>query len=261
MGKQDLIEEIADEKVSAIAKYRNFFVGQDGVSGLLKYELAAWLARGTPGALGYWLRSSLYSRMCGQIGAGVQWGQNVALRHASKMQIGANSAFDDECILDARGAARGEFVIGESVLVARGSTLLAKSGFLRIGNHSTFGSLCYIGSAGGISIGEHVGVGGHCYIGGGRYRGGDLDTPILRTPSYSEGPINIGDGTLIGAFVCILDGATIGKGCLIGAGSVVREDIPDYMVVTPHQRLVMVPREETKAEVQEASPPQRDEVG
>ena len=40
-------------------------------------------------------------------------------------------------------------------------------------------------------------------------------------------PVSIGDGSWIGARATILPGVTIGRGCVIAAGSVVREDCPD----------------------------------
>jgi len=46
-----------------------------------------------------------------------------------------------------------------------------------------------------------------------------------------EKKIRIKEGTWIGANVTILPGITIGKCCLIGAGSVVTKDVPDYTVV------------------------------
>jgi acetyltransferase-like isoleucine patch superfamily enzyme len=42
--------------------------------------------------------------------------------------------------------------------------------------------------------------------------------------------VRIGAGSLIGMHVVILPNVQIGKGCVIGAGSVVRCDIPDYCV-------------------------------
>lgn len=40
-------------------------------------------------------------------------------------------------------------------------------------------------------------------------------------------PVSIGDGSWIGARATILPGVTIGRGCVIAAGSVVRKDCPD----------------------------------
>lgn len=46
-----------------------------------------------------------------------------------------------------------------------------------------------------------------------------------------EGKIRIREGTWIGTNVTILPGVIVGKCCLIGAGSVVTKDVPDYTVV------------------------------
>lgn len=49
-------------------------------------------------------------------------------------------------------------------------------------------------------------------------------------PHFKE-KISIGDGTFIGARCSILPGTTIGKGCIIGACSTVKGNIPDYSIV------------------------------
>lgn len=41
----------------------------------------------------------------------------------------------------------------------------------------------------------------------------------------------IGEGTFVGMHSTILPNVTIGKGCVIGAGSVVTHDVPDYSIV------------------------------
>lgn len=54
-------------------------------------------------------------------------------------------------------------------------------------------------------------------------------------PEYSDvikyGTIEIGENSFIGTRSIILPGVKIGKNCVIGAGSVVNKDIPDYTVV------------------------------
>lgn len=57
----------------------------------------------------------------------------------------------------------------------------------------------------------------------------DILTPILKQPIKNIGEVVIGEGTWIGENTCII-GAKIGKHCVIGANSVVTEDIPDYCV-------------------------------
>ncbi len=44
-------------------------------------------------------------------------------------------------------------------------------------------------------------------------------------------PIHVKEGSSIGARAVILPGVTIGKGSIVGAGSVVTEDVPDNAIV------------------------------
>ena len=44
-------------------------------------------------------------------------------------------------------------------------------------------------------------------------------------------PIEIGDGTWIGAGATVLGGVTIGSGCIVAAGAVVVKDVPPNTVV------------------------------
>jgi len=243
--KSQVIEDLAAQRKSAIGKYQDFFVGKQCFPELLKFELIAVVSLSRSGALGYLLRKALLPRLIGKIEGGVQWGRNIALRHPYKMEIGEGAAFDDECLLDARGVEKGEFRIGKNALVARNSAIQAKTsgGFIDIGNGCSIGNNCTLTSAGGIRIGAHVGLGGHCYVGGARYQTDNPDIPMLKQPMYSVGPIEIGDNCWIGAGVRILDGVQVGSGCIIGAGAVLRENVPQNTVVTPHQKLVMLRRE------------------
>jgi len=48
---------------------------------------------------------------------------------------------------------------------------------------------------------------------------------------YTRGSVEIGSYTFVGAKSVILPGIKIGKGCLIGSGTLVTKDVPDYSVV------------------------------
>lgn len=48
--------------------------------------------------------------------------------------------------------------------------------------------------------------------------------------STTKGPIIVEDDVWIGYRVTILSGVTLGKGCVIGAGSVVTKDVPPYAI-------------------------------
>ena len=47
---------------------------------------------------------------------------------------------------------------------------------------------------------------------------------------FSPGPVSIGDGSWLGIKVAVMPNVSIGKGCVIGANSVVTRDVPDYHI-------------------------------
>jgi acetyltransferase-like isoleucine patch superfamily enzyme len=59
----------------------------------------------------------------------------------------------------------------------------------------------------------------------------DPKTPIRLQGIRAEGII-IKDDVWLGTGVRVLDGITIGKGSIVGAGAVVTKDVPDYAIVT-----------------------------
>jgi acetyltransferase-like isoleucine patch superfamily enzyme len=48
---------------------------------------------------------------------------------------------------------------------------------------------------------------------------------------YTRGSVKIGPFTFVGARSVILPGVTIGKGCLIGSGTMINKDVPDFSIV------------------------------
>lgn len=243
LQKDDVREEVSGDQ-GAVREYQDFFVGNRKLSSLFGYELAHILAAHVPGAPGYVLRKLLMVPLLGNAGEGIQIGKGVTFRHPGKISIGDQTAIDDLCVLDARGVETGEFRIGAEVLIARGTAITAKTdhGVVEIGDHSTIGKNCILSSSGGIQIGEWVGIAGDCYLGGGRYRTERTDAPMMKQELYTEGPVVIGDDCWIGAGARVMDGVTIGRGSIIGAGAIVREDVPEQTVVAPNQRLAQMPR-------------------
>lgn len=58
----------------------------------------------------------------------------------------------------------------------------------------------------------------------------DASTPSYLDNRLNTKPVHIGDGCWIGNNVIILPGVTIGKKCIVGAGSVVTNDISPYSI-------------------------------
>ena len=59
----------------------------------------------------------------------------------------------------------------------------------------------------------------------------DLDIPIGDQGTTSAQPVRIREGSWIGANVMILPGVTVGRGAVVGANSIVRDDVRDRVVV------------------------------
>lgn len=232
LRKASPMADLQDERKSPLRKYADFFVGRRGLWPLLEYELYTALGSMCPGAFGYLARQVLYKRLLGRCGGGVQFGRNVALRHPGKMHIGAGTAIDDDCLLDARGVSDGGFVIGDRVLIARACLIQSKSdaGTIAIGDDCSIGGQSTLSASGGIRLGRYVMVAGQCYIGGGRYHTERSGVPMMKQGIYSRGPVVVEDDVWVGAGARLLDGVTVGEGAVIGAGAVVSKDIPPYAI-------------------------------
>ncbi len=224
--KDQVLEQLQEEG-SALAKYQTFFVGKPGFWPFLRYEFATSLAGGFPGAGGYALRKALYPGLFGQTGRGVNFGRNIILRCPPRINLGGGVAIDDNCTLDARGAAQeGGLSIGDNTLLARDVIAVVKQNHLIIGKSGSIGSQTTLSAVSGIRIGDHVIIAGQCYIGGGRYRT-DLDAgPMVLQGLETRGEVVVGNDVWIGAGARILDGARIGDGAIIAAGAVVNGDVP-----------------------------------
>lgn len=79
-------------------------------------------------------------------------------------------------------------------------------------------------------IGENVMIAPHVMLAGGYHNTSRTDIPIMLQGDGSKGPIIIEDDVWIGANTVIMDGVTIGKGSVIGAGSVVTKNIEPYKI-------------------------------
>lgn len=119
--------------------------------------------------------------------------------------------------------------VGQGVRLVS-SVKIHTSGPVHIGDHAFIGHEgLLVGGDAPIEIGPHVGIAPRVCIVTGTHKI-DLDTPSIAGEGYSA-PITIGEGCWIGASVTILGGAEIGEKCVLAAGAVVTENIPEYSVV------------------------------
>ena len=100
-------------------------------------------------------------------------------------------------------------VIGERCNIGRGSSIVARCG---------------------VVIDDFVTTGPNVYITDHNHTYDHIDIPITRQWP-AESPVRIKRGSWLGAGVTVLPGTTIGENVVVGAGSVVRGEIPDHTVI------------------------------
>jgi virginiamycin A acetyltransferase len=105
------------------------------------------------------------------------------------------------------------------------------SGDFHIGSGSFINSGCVFYTGNGIKIGRNVAIAANCTFAPTNHEYRNPDVPIVRQGFMpSRGGIVVGDDVWIGANSVVLDGATIGEGCVVGAGSVVSRALPSYSI-------------------------------
>jgi maltose O-acetyltransferase len=101
---------------------------------------------------------------------------------------------------------------------------------LSIGEDTFIGHQVFIGGYAGskITIGDNVDIAPRVVVNSGTH---EIDMLGAHSAgALTGGEINIQDGAWIGANSTILSGVTIGRKAVIGAGSLVCHDIPDFTI-------------------------------
>jgi acetyltransferase-like isoleucine patch superfamily enzyme len=99
-------------------------------------------------------------------------------------------------------------VIGDRCLIGRGSSI--------VGHRF-------------IEIGDDVWTGHNVHITDMNHDYTDVDLPIS-VQNQPEAPVRVGSGSWLGHITVVLPGVTIGDHVVVGAGSVVTADLPDFSV-------------------------------
>lgn len=107
-----------------------------------------------------------------------------------------------------------------------------------MGEHSSIGPYGYVGCSGRITIGKNVMFGPKCSLFAENHNFSDLDVSI-KSRGVNQKGIMVEDDCWIGSNVTILDGVTIGKGSVIGAGTLVTKDIPAGSIVVDKRNKTM----------------------
>ena len=100
---------------------------------------------------------------------------------------------------------------------------------LILGEKVFIGRNTYLGVYKPVRIGNCVLIGAYSYLISANHNFERRDIPI-REQGFSGAPIVIEDDAWLGTHVVVLPGVTIGRGAVIGAGSVVTCDVPAWQI-------------------------------
>jgi acetyltransferase-like isoleucine patch superfamily enzyme len=168
------------------------------------------------------MRKVLMRALCKSVGDDLQVAPSVVLKHPETMEFG-HSVF-----IGAQAIIQGRF-----------------DGTCRIGNHAWIGPQAYF-DARDLVLEDYVGWGPGAKVLGSSHTGIPLDVAIITTPLVIK-PVVVGFGADIGMNASLLPGIHVGAHAIVGAGSVVTHDVPDYAVVAGCPARVLYFRQATDA--------------
>lgn len=216
---------------SAFGKYRALCYGDVPFWKVLRSELLMLLFGYLPGALGLGLRGLFFPCLFGACGRKVVFGRDLTLRHAHKIRLGDGVIVDDHAVLDAKGEGNTGIAIGDGVYIGRNTIVYCKGGDITIGDRANLSSNCQVFSSNSLTLGSDTVVGAFTYLlSGGSYDYTDARKFSEQSGMETRGPLTIGPNGWLSARVTVVDGASIGEHCVIGAGAVVTTPIPAHSV-------------------------------
>lgn len=160
-------------------------------------------------------------------------GKRVSITYRYKVSFGKYMTLHDGVEIDA--LSKDGIIFGNNVSIGKNSFIRCTAGLqkigigLTIGDNVGLGSNAFLGCWGGITISKDTIIGERFTAHSDNHDFKDTSI-LIRHQGVKKMPIYIGEDCWIGSNVIILGGVKIGNGCVIGAGSVVTKDIPEYSV-------------------------------
>ncbi len=150
------------------------------------------------------------------------------------LQVGPRCFIDDYVTIYAHPGAEGEVHLAENVHLYRWSIVELGAGqsSLHIGPNTYIQAGCILNAfVGNIIIGANCMIAHRCTFTPYQHGFADADQPMREQPLTSRGDIVLEDDVWLGVNVVVMDGVTIGRGAIVGAGAVVTKDVPPLAIV------------------------------
>ena len=129
-----------------------------------------------------------------------------------------------------------KFHLGDNSTIEDFTTINNGVGDIYIGDRTRIGLGCTL--IGPVRIGNDIRLAQNIVMSGLNHNYEDIALPIS-DQGVTTSPITIEDETWLGANCVVLPGVTIGKHCVIAAGSIVTKDIPPYSVAAGNPARVL----------------------
>jgi acetyltransferase-like isoleucine patch superfamily enzyme len=163
-----------------------------------------------------------------------QWTRSLRNVLFTRAIAGSFLTFGAESIIELpvtlHGASR--VAIGSKVFVGPGSWLFTQGqeALLEIGDGTRMSGMCVLSAVQSVRVGRSVLLGRNVYIADNSHGTSDAAVPIVDQELEKVAPVIIEDHAWLGQNSVILSGVTIGRGAVVGANSVVLNDIPPRTV-------------------------------
>jgi acetyltransferase-like isoleucine patch superfamily enzyme len=186
---------------------------------------AGWYVRkGALPALRGLVRRPLFGEVTGLLFVG----RGCMISYPAHMRLGRNCYIGSRSVINAFSS-RG-VRIGDGVTIRESAWIQCSASPASPGESLTIGASTYIGPDVIIGVGGPIEIGSGCQLGAG---------VTLISENHAESSdgvdahktvrvgVRIGDDCWLGHRVTVVDGVTLGRGCVVGAGAVVTRSFPD----------------------------------
>ncbi|MEM9925402.1 MAG: acyltransferase [Cyanobacteria bacterium P01_D01_bin.50] len=181
-------------------------------------------------ALGPKLRKLIYPSILAQMGKSIYIQNGVEFLGASNIELGSGVYLFKGVRIDALGHQNNKITLEEGVSIERNVDIGALDDTqIHIDKGTFIGVGACIAGPGNVKIGKRCLIAAHSGIFANNHTYADPLKYIADQGVTCKG-ITIEDDCWLGHAVTVIDGVTIGKGSIIGAGAVVTKDIPPYSI-------------------------------